>query len=234
MLLLSCESKETRAYKLAMHSNDISELQEFLEDYSDDASADEINDVRDKIEELQADAADFKEIKNTQDLSLRVDLEKKYLQRYKPIHEQEVKEMHNKDKVAMKNQEEAMKEAQKKQRESQENSFGKAIRNKIGNYLVKRELNKYFRNYSFHNSNQNGEFNLVFSNIGDNGTGIGYVYQQGQNPTQFTYALIEKGKIGVTFPNGRLVFQIYNNGLVTNGFLYEKVYNPQAYRYFFR
>lgn len=226
-VFVGCETKEEKAYKIALHSNDIAELQEFLDKYEEEASAEEINDIKDKIKNLENDEAEYKEIINTQDLSLRVSLERKYLNRSNPLHEKEIKQLYHADK----SKEDAVRA------ESSRNigrNIGRAIGAKLGQYALKNELQSYFKNNIFHTINQNGEIGIVFGPVGTNGTGIGYLYQQAQNPIKFSFTFLGNGQLGVMLPNGRDIFYIYKNGLNVDGTLFEKTYDPQTYQYFFR
>lgn len=226
-VFVGCESKEEKAYKIALHSNDITELQEFLNKYEEEASSEEINEIKDKIKDLENDEAEYKEITNTQDLSLRVDLERKYLNKSNPVHEKEIKELYHSDK----SKEDA---ARAEKSRNIGRGIGRAIGTKLAQYAVKNELQSYFKNSTFHTVNQNGEIGMVFGPVGTNGTGIGYLYQQAQNPIRFSFSFLGNGQLGVMLPNGRDVFHIYKNGLNVDGTLFEKTYDPQTYQYFFR
>lgn len=77
----SCESKEEKAYKIAMASDNISELQKFLDEYSDEASSEEINDVKSQIQFIINDSIEFSNIVSNPNLNERIALEENYLQK---------------------------------------------------------------------------------------------------------------------------------------------------------
>lgn len=241
-LLCSCESKEEKAYKIAMHSNNLSEVRQFLRNYEEDASGDEVNNARDEIERLTTDSALYAEITVCNVLEQRMDLEDRYLGLEHPVHEQEIRELRSTDKDYLKKQKKQEREAQQSQQRqaNSNNSVGsqlvEAVGEKLSNYLAKREVNKYFKNYVYE-GNLLGILDLkfVFGPIGSNYTGIGFCLAQTGNWVKFSYALTGKGNMEILLPTGdRGTGKLYSNGLVDDaGNFCQKVYDPNTCQYFF-
>lgn len=242
-ILCSCESKEEKAYKIAMHSNNLTEVRNFLRNYEEDASGDEVNNARDEILRLETDSALYAQITVSNVLEERVELEDRYLRLHHPIHEQEIRDLRTKDKEFVKSQEKqarATRRSQQQQASSANEGLGsqlaEAVGQRIGNYLAKREANKYFKNYVFQ-GNLLGliELKLVFGPIGSNYTGIAYMVIQTGDWTKFSYALTGNGNMVILLPTGdKGTAKLYSNGIMDDGGNFcEKIYDPTTYQYFF-
>lgn len=239
--LCSCESKEEKAYKVAMHSNNISEIRQFLANYEEDASSEEINNARDEIKRLEMDSTLYALITSSNVLAERIDLEEKYLLLPHPVHQIEVKELQAKDKSFIKSQQKQDNKQHTQQRQtgntnSAGNAIAEAVGERVGNYMVKRELNKYFKNYVFQ-GNLLGllELKFVFGPVGSNYTGVAYGIIQTGEWVKLSYAFKGNGNIVITMPTGDWgSAKLYSNGIGDDaGQFCDKIYDPSTYQYFF-
>ena len=115
---------------------------------------------------------------------------------------------------------------------SASSAIGRAIGAKVGTYLLKKELNNYFRDYVFYRNDGDGVFGVMFGPMGSNLSGIGFLVGATGNSSRFSYTFIGKGNIRVKFPDGVVIFTLYKNGVMLEGRLFEKTYDPQTYRSF--
>ena len=244
LLSCSCESKEEKAYKIAMHSNDLTEVRNFLRDFEEEASGDEVNNAKDEIKRLEADSSLYAQITASNVLEERIKLEDSYLQLKDPVHEKEITALYEKDTDFIKkhkdkntnNSQQEQTKAESSTTEGVGTLLAEVIGNKVSNYIAKREINKYFKNYIFE-GNLLGicDVKMVFSPIGSNYTGTGFFLAQTGDWIKFSYASIGDGKLEVLAPTGdRGTLRLYKNGIEDDGGNFcKKFYDPATYQYFF-
>lgn len=233
LIILGCENKEQRAFEIAKESNSLTELDQYLATYKEDASAYHVNTIRERIERLRNEKAAYDNIQMETDMSLQYTKAVDFLNKYKNSqYSDAINEIRRKDELSL-NRTVLKSNAENGKGNYENDNANNASENQNVTSSLINNYSKFFYGSSLSYINNGNEIYMFFHVPNPQGYGEGaygsYYNGEMNSINVFNYNIINANTVYVYMNNIRYILKINSNGIRFNNIPMVRQYIPEAY-----